>query len=57
MVRRLLLVGLLAYVVATLSKVFRQGASLPQPDPDAVATWDSEGGTPAPDPVDAIVTT
>jgi hypothetical protein len=55
MIRRLLFVGLLTYVAISLSKARTNRAAGKQKDQDAKANWDSEGGTPAPDPVDTPV--
>jgi hypothetical protein len=52
MIRRLVLAGVLAYVVIAVRKARTKRAAGKQSDQDAKANWDSEGGSPAPDPVD-----
>ena len=52
MIRRLMLLGVLVYAALLLSKANAKLAGDKQKDRHAVADWDSEGGTPAPDPVD-----
>ena len=54
MIRRLLLVGVLTYVAISISKARQREAAVKQTQ-DAKANWDSEGGAPAPDPVDRPV--
>jgi hypothetical protein len=56
MLRRLLFIGVLAYAAVMLSRVRTHRATAKQKDQDAKANWDSEGGTPPPDPVDTPVT-
>jgi hypothetical protein len=56
MLRRLLFIGALAYAAVMLSRVRTHRATAKQKDQDAKANWDSEGGTPPPDPVDTPVT-
>lgn len=56
MIRRLLLIGLFAYVAISVSRAANKRAGDVQRDENAEANWDSEGGTPAPDPVDTPVT-
>jgi hypothetical protein len=55
MIRRLLFIGALACATIILSKVRKHRATARQKDRDAKANWDSEGGTPPPDPVDTPV--
>jgi hypothetical protein len=55
MIRRLLLAGVLAYVVISIRKARAKRVVGKRTDQEAKANWDSEGGTPAPDPVDTPV--
>ena len=55
MMRRLLFIGALAYAAILLSNVRKHRTAARQKDQDAKANWDSEGGTPPPDPVDTPV--
>ncbi len=55
MIRGLLFLGALAYLAVWVSKGHARRARVKQNDQDAKANWDSEGGTPAPDPVDTPV--
>ncbi len=55
MIRRLLVVGVLACAAMALSKARAQRAAVKREDRDAKASWDSEGGSPTPDPVDTPV--
>jgi hypothetical protein len=56
MVRRMLLLGVVIYAAVLLTKANTKLAADKQKDRHAVANWDSEGGTPAPDPVDTPTT-
>lgn len=51
MIRRLMLLGALLYAGVLISKQSAKRANK-QTDLTARASWDSEGGTPAPEPVD-----
>ena len=55
MIRRLLFVGALTYMAVLISNAHARRAKGKQNDQDAKANWDSEGGAPAPDPVDTPV--
>jgi hypothetical protein len=55
MIRRLLFIGVLTYVAISISKARTERATGKRKDQDAKASWDSEAGTPAPDPVDTPV--
>jgi hypothetical protein len=55
MIRRLLFVGVLTYVVISISRARTKRSAGEQKDRDAKANWDFEGGSPAPDPVDTPV--
>ena len=52
MIRRVLLLGIVIYAAVLLTKATTKLTADKQKDRHAVADWDSEGGTPAPDPVD-----
>ena len=54
MIRRILLVGILTYAALSIAKARKQQAADKQTQ-DAKANWDSEGGTPAPEPTDTPV--
>ena len=54
MIRRLLFAGLVTYGVVLLFKARTKRTTRKQ-HANAEADWDSEGGTPAPDPVDTPV--
>jgi hypothetical protein len=56
MLRRMLLLGVVIYAAVLLTKANTKLAADKQKDRHAVANWDSEGGTPAPDPVDTPTT-
>ena len=56
MIRRLVSVGLLASVaILLISKARNKRTAAKHNDRDAKANWDSEGGSPAPGPVDTPV--
>jgi hypothetical protein len=56
MIRRLASFGLLASVaIVLISKARSARNTRKQSDRDAKTNWDSEGGSPAPDPVDTPV--
>ena len=54
MIRRLMLLGALVYAGVLISKQSAKRAN-EQTDLAAQADWDSEGGTPAPEPVDTPI--
>jgi hypothetical protein len=56
MIRRLLLLGFIVYVATLVAKANTKLAADHKKDRHAVANWDSEGGTPPPNPVDTPTT-
>jgi hypothetical protein len=52
MIRRLVFLGVVVYAAVLLARANSKVAADKQKDRHAVANWDSEGGTPAPDPAD-----